>query len=85
MLLLCLSMSDLPRVLSLGQSLGWHADSGISQAVVSLLVVGSVFLPAGNMRVIGDMTWSKKSFLDQVFHTTSQKHTCSETLGRKTL
>lgn len=83
--LLCLSMSDLPRVLSLGQSLGCCAASGSSQAVVSLLVVRSVFSSAGNMKVVGDMTWSKKFFLDHVVPTTSQKHTCSETLGRKTL
>lgn len=52
------------------------------KAVVSLLVVSSVFLSAGNMEVIGVMTWfkTKKSFLGHVVHTTSAKHTCSETL-----
>lgn len=70
--LLCLSMNNLQRVLSLGQSLGWCAASGSSQAVVSLLVV---LLSAGNMKVIGVTTWlkTKKSFLDHVVHMNISK------------
>lgn len=64
-----------------------RAASESSQAVVSLLLVRSVFLSAGNMKVIGVMTQfkNKKSFLGHVVHTTSQKHTCSENLYRETL
>lgn len=60
------------------------AASESSQAVVSLLFVRSVFWSAGNMKVIGVMTWfkNKKSFLGHVVHTTFRKHMCSETLCR---
>lgn len=58
------------------------AASESSQAVMSLLFVRSVFLSAGNMKVIGVMTQikNKKCFLGHVVHMTSQKQMCSETL-----
>lgn len=54
---------------------------------MSLPLVRSVFLSAGNIKVIWVATQfkNKKCFLGRVVHMTSRKHTCSQTQGGETL